>query len=127
MWIQHSFTILQEELPDADCTAIIMKHVLDFSNISDIDSCNGSFRQKSKLLKIILMKGEPACKKLVDAIRYVLKREDLIQTMESRHNAVLNRGKIICLNTLSNNFSFIITSKRMCNNEKKNLREICEL
>lgn len=95
MWIQHSFTVLQEELPDSDYVTFLMKRVLDFSNTSDIDSCKGPLRQKSKLLKILLMKGQRACEFLLSAIKDVLKREDMILNMESKSNAVMNRGTAI--------------------------------
>lgn len=99
MWIQHNFTILQEELPATDCATVIMKQVLDISNISDIESCNGAFRQKSKLLKILLMKGQHACEKLISAIKYILNREDLVLNMESKSKSVINRGTAMCIDT----------------------------
>lgn len=97
MWIQHNFTILQEELPDSDYATVIMKQVLDFSNISDIESCKGAFRQKSKLLKILLMKGQRACKVLLSTIKDVLKREDLILNMGSKSKALMIRGTAMCI------------------------------
>lgn len=89
--IQLNFTLLLDELPDS--ALIIMEHVLDQSNISDIESCSGTRRQKSKLLKILLMKGELACKELFGAVKVDLKREDLIQIMTSRSAEINERGK----------------------------------
>lgn len=57
--IQHSFILLQEELPDTDLTTIILAPMLDESNINDIQSCSGAIRKTCKLLKIILMKKKP--------------------------------------------------------------------
>lgn len=101
MWIQHNFTILQEELPDCDCATVIMKDVLSISNISDIESCYGAFRQKSKLLKILLMNGQDACKYLLSAIEHVLNREDLVLNMESKTKSDMDRGTAKCIDTYS--------------------------
>lgn len=43
------------------------------------------------------MKDEYACTELLNAIKYVLKREDLVQNMENRYNAFRNRGKALQL------------------------------
>lgn len=69
-----------------------MEHVLNRSNISDIEHCNGKIRQKSKLLKILLMKGCSACKELFRAIEIDLKRKDLITTMEIKTAEKEKRG-----------------------------------
>lgn len=96
MWIQHNFTLLQEELPEYATSCVydtdIMKHVFDYSNISDIESCNGTYRRKSKLLKILLMKGEDACERLISTIKENLKRQDLIHKMKRKSNDVIARG-----------------------------------
>lgn len=72
--------------------------MLDESNLSDIQSVDGVRRKKSKLLKIIIMKGTSACKELFKAIEIYLKRKDLIQTMKSRRDAILQRGNICFIN-----------------------------
>lgn len=102
--IQHNFTLLQEELPYADLTTTIMEHMLDQSNISDIESCTGQIRQKSKLLKIILTKGKPACKELLRALEVDLKRPELIQKMNIRSAYIKARGNISYLLTMLINF-----------------------
>lgn len=68
--------------------------MLDESNINDIQSCSGAIRKTCKLLKIILMKKNTACKKLFKAIEIDLKREDLIQEMKSRCDEILRRGNV---------------------------------
>lgn len=96
MWIQHNFTFLQEELPDYSTTCVyntdIMKHVFDYSNISDIESCSGTYRQKAKLLKILLMKGQDACEGLISTIQENLKRNDLILKMKRKSNVLMTKG-----------------------------------
>lgn len=72
--------------------------MLDESNINDIQSCSGAIRKTCKLLKIILMKKKPACKKLFKAIEIDLKREDLIQEMKSRCDEILRRGNVCFIN-----------------------------
>lgn len=95
--IQHNFILLQMELPETDHATAIMENVLDESNISDIEHCIGNIRQKSKLLKILLMKGNPACMELFRAIEVDLKRNDLITTMEIKSAEKVNRGKLLLL------------------------------
>lgn len=72
--------------------------MLDESNLSDIESTTGVRRKKSKLLKILIMKGTSACKELFEAIEIYLKRKDLIQKMKSRRDAILQRGNICFIN-----------------------------
>lgn len=90
--IQHNFTTLQTELPSIDLATRMMDHVLDRSNKSDIDRCGGPIRQKSKLIKIILMKGMSTCNDFVTAIDLQLKRKDLVQQMERHNDDVRRRG-----------------------------------
>lgn len=92
--IQHNFTLLQEELPYADLTTTIMEYMLDQTNISDIESCTGQIRQKSKLLKILLTKGKPACKELLRAIEVDLKSPELIHKMNIRSVYKTARGNL---------------------------------
>lgn len=90
--IQHSFTTLQNELPPIDFAICMLEQILDRSNISDIDKSGGSTRQKSKLIKIILMKGMPTCKDFVTTIQVQFEREDLVQQMEEHNADVTRRG-----------------------------------
>lgn len=90
--IQHNFTTLQEELPGIDFVTHMLKHVLSHSNISDIDRCGGVFRQKSKLIKIVLMKGMSTCEEFLKSIELILKRRDLVQQMKNYSDAVTKRG-----------------------------------
>lgn len=69
-----------------------MEHILDESNISDIECCFGARRQKSKLLKILLMKGDSACLELLRVVEVELKRVDLLQTMKKRSANIKERG-----------------------------------
>lgn len=93
--IQHNFTTLQNELPSIDFAICKLKKILDRSNISDIDKSGGSTRQKSKLIKIILMKGMPTCGDFVTAIKEHFKRTDLVQQMEKHNVDVIRRGNHI--------------------------------
>lgn len=90
--IQHNFTLLQEELPDTDYSVPLLEHILDPSNISDIEDCGGTIRKNSKLLKIILLKGNPACTELFHVLKSVFKREDLIQWMIKKSADIKRRG-----------------------------------
>lgn len=90
--IQSSFTILQEELPGTGHASVIMEHVLDPSNISDMQNCNGTRLQISFLLKSLLMKGEAACKELFRVVETDLKKVELIQQMIDRNYEIKKRG-----------------------------------
>lgn len=92
MLLQHNFTTLQNELPPVDIATCTLKQILDRSNISDIERSGGSSRQKSKLIKIILMKGKSTCKDFVTAIKEQFKRTDLVQQMEKYNDDVTRRG-----------------------------------
>lgn len=94
MYIQRNFTTLLQELPDIELVASILENVLDSSDMVDINSCPGRIRQLAKLLKILMMKGKPACDELLTAIKAYLKREDLIIKMKKNHVAIERRGKI---------------------------------
>lgn len=93
--IQHNFTLLQVELPDPDHALEMIGYMLDNSNIDDIKRFekHGKIRQKSKLLKILLVKGNPACMELFRVIEVDLKRGDLIETMKRKSTERVNRGK----------------------------------
>lgn len=90
--IQHNFTTLQTELPSIDLATRMLKDMLDRSNISDIDRCGGPIRQKSKLIKIILMKGKLTCENFVKAIKEQFERAPLVQRMERHNDDVGGRG-----------------------------------
>lgn len=91
--IQHNFTTLQDELHGADYATTMMENVLSESNVSDIESCSGAYRQKSKMLKILILNGQDACKQLFEAIRSSMKREDLIQKMKNHSKDISKRGR----------------------------------
>lgn len=93
--IQHNFTTLQEELPETDHATTMMEKLLDESNVSDIQRCTGTIRQKAKLLKILILKVQDACKQLFNVIKSSLKREDLIQKMIRKNTDVISRGNEI--------------------------------
>lgn len=92
--IQHNFTTLQEELPETDHATTMMENLLDESNVSDIQRCSCTIRQKAKLLKILILKGQDACKQLFTVIQSSLKREDLIQKMIKKNTDVISKGNI---------------------------------
>lgn len=95
LWIQHNFTLLQEELPYTDDEAIvIIEHIFDDSNIADVQSCTGTRRKKSKILKILLLKGETACVEFFRVVEKDLKRKDLIQKMKKRSDDRIERGDV---------------------------------
>lgn len=95
--IQHNFTTLQDELPDADAATDMMENVLSEVNVTDIKSCNGSYRQKSKLLKILILNGQFACQELFKAINTSLEREDLTEKMKSHSEGISRRGNKMIL------------------------------
>lgn len=90
------------ELPDPDHATDIMGHKLNETDIADINSCEkyGKIRHKSKLLKILLTKGNSACLELFRVIAVDLKREDLIETMKLRSIEKVNRGNNCSLNKI---------------------------
>lgn len=70
----------------------MVEWLLDDSDISDINGCDHATRQKSKLIKIILRKGEYACRKFLKAIHKQLNREDLIRKMKNKSEYIKKRG-----------------------------------
>lgn len=90
--IQNSFTLLQKELPNADYTTAVMDHLFDKTNLNDINHCKGKIRKKSKLLKILLMKGSAACMELFNMIDTNLEREDLIKKMKTQSETKSRRS-----------------------------------
>lgn len=97
--VQHNFTTLQDELPEADHATTMMENLLDESNLSDIQRCSGTIRQKAKLLKILILKGHDACRQLFNVIRSGLRRGDLIQKMINKNTEVIRRGTDIFMIT----------------------------
>ncbi|XP_052678854.1 uncharacterized protein LOC128159711 isoform X2 [Crassostrea angulata] len=92
--IQHNFTLLQEELPYTDDEAIVMiEHIFDECNIADVKCCTGTRRKKSKILKILLMRGESDCEEFFRVVDEDLKRKDLIQKMKKNSDDRIRRGK----------------------------------
>lgn len=101
--MQQNFTCLQNELPDSGLMDYFYE-CLSTSNISDIDSIPNATRKKSKLLKILIMKGESPCQKLFKIIEEDMKNEKLINTMKKRSEYLKIRGKycyitLVVLNT----------------------------
>lgn len=109
--IQHSFTTLRKELPEIDHSKLMVESVLDDSDISDINGCDHAIRQKSKLIKIILKKGENACNTLLRAIHEQLKRDDLIRKMISKNDYIKRRGNVHVTYTTIFNSVFILGTK----------------
>lgn len=91
--IQRSFTTLQIELHEAILPT--MKFVLTELDVSDIDRCRNWFRKISKLMKILISKGDRSCEKLFLAIEWTEKRKDLIEKMITRSDYLVRRGKSI--------------------------------
>lgn len=91
--IQRSFTTLQIELQEAILPT--MEHVLTESDVSDIDHCSNRFRKISKLMKILISKGDRSCKELFGAIAWRDERKDLIEKMITRSDYLVRRGKSI--------------------------------
>lgn len=91
--IQRSFTTLQIELHEAILPT--MKFVLTELDVSDIDRCRNWFRKISKLMKILISKGDRSCEKLFLAIEWTEKRKDLIEKMITKSDYLVRRGKSI--------------------------------
>lgn len=91
--IQRSFTTLQIELPEA--VLLMMEHILTESDVSDIQRCSSTIRQISKLIKILISKGQNSCEELSGTIEFGLNREDLIQKMIRKSNDIVRRGNSI--------------------------------
>lgn len=86
LWIQHNFT-------DDEAIAII-EHIFDDSNIADVTRCTGTRRKTSKILKILLMKGETACVEFFRVVEEDLKRKDLIKKMKQKRDDRIKRGNV---------------------------------
>lgn len=93
--IQRSFTTLQIELPEA--VLLMMEHKLTESDVSDIQRCSNTIRQISKLIKILISKGQNSCEELSGTIEFGLDRKDLIQKMKEKSDDVVRRGNTIFL------------------------------
>lgn len=83
------------ELPDPDHALEMIRHKLNNLDIDDINRFKkyGKIRQKSKLLKILILKRNTACMELFRVIVVDLKRGDLIETMKRKSTERVNRGK----------------------------------
>lgn len=89
MCIQCSFTILIKELPNDT----LQMPLLDESNLSDIEQLTSTERKKAKLLKILLLKGENACKKLYKTFSSFREGYDLKKTIEKNiSDAMTTKG-----------------------------------
>lgn len=88
--IQHSFSSLLKELPDQ--ATHMMEHVLTPSDISDMEQFKSVFRQKAKLLKIILRNRNNACNEFFKTISLCFKMDDLIESMKMKSAHMLKRG-----------------------------------
>lgn len=69
-----------------------MDHLFDKTNLYDIDHCMEEIRKKSKLMKILLMKGSAACIELLYMIDTNMEIEDLIQKMKTQSETKSRRG-----------------------------------
>lgn len=76
-----------------------MENVLSESNVLDIKSCSGAYREKAKLLKTLILNGQFACQQLFEAIKSNLKREDLILKMINHIEDISKRGNVLLLIT----------------------------
>ncbi|XP_078324280.1 uncharacterized protein LOC111123198 isoform X2 [Crassostrea virginica] len=94
--IQQNLTLLKEELPDTGDAKLLMEHLygfLDQTNISDIEDQVGATCQKSKLLKILIMKGKLPCKELFRVMEVDLERGNLIEEMKTKSAHLRKRGR----------------------------------
>lgn len=99
LWIQHNFTLLQEELPYTDDeTIVLIEPIFEYPDIADVQRCTGTRRKKSKILKILLLKGETACVEFFRVVEEDLKRKDLLQTMKERSDDRIKRGMLSLYN-----------------------------
>ncbi|XP_062571659.1 uncharacterized protein LOC134233692 [Saccostrea cucullata] len=93
--IQQNFCLLKEELPDSKDAKIMVDQMfgfLDQTNISEINSFTSARKQKSKLLKVLLMKGKPACKEIFRVVEVELNRMDLVTKMREKSAELKKRG-----------------------------------
>lgn len=91
--IQCSFTILIKELPDR--TLQMMEHVLNQSNLSDIEQFTSADRQNAKLLKILLLKREYACNELFETLSSSWKGSDLIKNIKKTGDDMATKGSFL--------------------------------
>ena len=91
--MRQNFTLLQNELP---CAKVLMEYIciiLDDTLSSDIESISGEIRQKSKLLKILMMNKTLPCKGFLRIIKRYIGREDLVRRMKINSFIMQKRGK----------------------------------
>lgn len=125
--IQHNFTTLQDELPGADAATNMMENVLSKSNVSDIERCNGTYRQKSKLLKILILNGQYACQQLFEAIHTSLRREDLVQKMINHSEGIIRRGKPVLESSLRCLTTACLLRHKDFLNDELEPRDLCDV
>lgn len=70
----------------------MMEHVLNQSNLSDIERLPSIRRKNAKLLKLLLLKGEYACKELMNIIPSCCNRDDLRETITKKSDEMKKRG-----------------------------------
>nr|XP_022306259.1 uncharacterized protein LOC111112774 isoform X3 [Crassostrea virginica] len=91
--MRQNFTLLQNELP---CARVLMEYIciiLDDTLSSDIEAISGEIRQKSKLLKILMMDKTLPCKGFLRVIKRYVGREDLVRRMKNNSFDMQQRGK----------------------------------
>lgn len=90
--IQQNFSYLQEELPRPELMLKIIGKTFDVFDHLDIEGCPNNMRKTSKLLKIILRKGEYPCRNLLHKITQDLNRKDMISRMKEKSSQLKIRG-----------------------------------
>lgn len=91
--IQRSFTTLQSELQETILPT--MEYVLTKSDVSDINRCSNRFRKISKLMKILISKGQTICREFFWAIEWIEEKEDLREKMKNKSDYLVRRGNTI--------------------------------
>ena len=93
--VRQNFILLLENLSgDKDEIPMIdhMYGYLDADNLSDILHQASSRRQKSKLLKILMIKGEEPCFELLNVLENDHRNAKLLSNMEKRCEYMKKRG-----------------------------------
>ena len=91
--MRENFILLQNELPSA---TFLMKYIciiLDDTLSSDIEAISGEIRQKSKLLKILMMNKTLPCKGFLRVIKRYVGGENLVRRMKNNSFDMQQRGK----------------------------------
>lgn len=93
--VQHNFILLQDEMPGTKDEIPIIDHMykhLDEDNLSDIKHQVSARRQKAKLLKILMMKGDRPCFELLNVFVEDLDNANLVNEMIKWSADVKKRG-----------------------------------